>query len=53
MALGLGVLKLSPRHFWSMTPKELEAVLGVRRRLGGTPLEAADLARLMALYPDT
>lgn len=53
MALGLGILKLAPHAFWSMSPKELEAVLGVRRRLGGLPLEASELARLMALYPDS
>ena len=27
MAAGLGLLRLPPAHFWSMTPKELEAAL--------------------------
>jgi len=52
IALGLGVLKLAPAAFWAMTPRELEALFGVRRRAGGEPPRPADLDRLMALYPD-
>jgi len=54
MAAGLGLLRLSPAHFWSMTPKELDAAL--RGRLGPAhldpPLPRPALAQLMARYPD-
>lgn len=52
MAFGLGVLRLSPPEFWSMTPRELhyaaEAVYG--RRAG--PPRRAELDALMQLFPD-
>jgi uncharacterized phage protein (TIGR02216 family) len=55
MAAGLGLLRLRPADFWSMTPKELDAAL--RGLLGAalmdTPLPRAALAHLMARYPDT
>ncbi|MBI1385706.1 MAG: phage tail assembly chaperone [Rhizobiales bacterium] len=54
MALGLGVLRLSPREFWSMTPIELDAAIrGLEGRfdVAGAPLRA-DLLALMARYPD-
>ena len=54
MAAGLGLLRLAPRDFWSMTPKELEAAL--RGLLGpvqmDTPLPRTMLADLMKRYPD-
>lgn len=54
MALGLGVLRLPPAAFWTMTPAELTAA--VRGLTGGTePATApgrADLSRLMARFPD-
>lgn len=54
MAAGFGVLRLSPAHFWAMTPKELGAAL---RGLAGrthadAPLPRASLAHLMTRYPD-
>jgi uncharacterized phage protein (TIGR02216 family) len=54
MAAGLGLLRLPPAHFWSMTPREIAAAL---RALGSVPAPAAppsraDLARLAARYPD-
>jgi uncharacterized phage protein (TIGR02216 family) len=52
MAFGLGVLRLSPRDFWRMTPRELfvaaEAVYG---RRAGAPSRAT-LDALMQLFPD-
>lgn len=54
MAAGLGLLRLPPAHFWSMTPRELSAALeGV---LGpdttpGLP-SRTDLDRLMLRFPD-
>lgn len=53
MALGFGVLRLSPAIFWAMTPKELGAALGA---LAGPapmgPPSRSELARLMQAYPD-
>jgi uncharacterized phage protein (TIGR02216 family) len=52
MAAGFGLLRLSPREFWSMTPREMEramSVLGGAR--AGTP-GRADLAELMKRFPD-
>ncbi len=55
MATGLGLLRLSPRDFWSMTPREFAAALrGINGIISTTaPPTRADLARLSALYPDT
>ena len=54
MAAGLGLLRLRPADFWSMTPKELEAALNglLGPAPGGEPLSRTVLAVLMARYPD-
>lgn len=52
MAAGFGLLRLSPKTFWSMTPREMERAMSV---LGGGQLAApgrADLAGLMRRFPD-
>jgi len=52
MVFGLGVLRLSPRDFWSMTPRELaSAAEGVYGRAAGAPSRDA-LAALMRAFPD-
>ncbi len=54
MAAGLGVLRLSPRVFWAMTPREFDAAL--RGAFGVAvphPMSRTDLAALMTEYPDT
>ncbi|NJO55663.1 MAG: phage tail assembly chaperone [Rhodospirillales bacterium] len=55
MAVGLGVLRLDPKSFWSLTLLELSAaatvVLGPRPAADSHP-QRADLASLMARYPD-
>ncbi len=52
MNFGLGVLRLSPRDFWSMTPRELAcAAEGVYGRKPGPPARAI-LERLMQDFPD-
>ncbi|MCC3244687.1 phage tail assembly chaperone [Methylocystis sp. WRRC1] len=52
MAFGLGVLRLAPRDFWSMTPRELHrAMEGVYGRGGGAPSRAT-LDELMREFPD-
>ncbi len=54
MAAGLGLLRLPPAQFWSMTPKELEAAL--RGLLGPTHADAAlprsALTQMMSRFPD-
>ncbi|PPD03690.1 MAG: hypothetical protein CTY30_12715 [Methylocystis sp.] len=52
MAFGLGVLRLSPRDFWLMTPRELfRAVEGVYGVAPGAPSRAV-LDELMRRFPD-
>ncbi|WP_457795732.1 rcc01693 family protein [Methylocystis sp. S23] len=52
MAFGLGVLRLAPGDFWSMTPRELQAAAeGVYGRACGAPSRAA-LDALMRDFPD-
>jgi uncharacterized phage protein (TIGR02216 family) len=51
LAVGLGVLRLSPEQFWKMTPRELAAAL--RGLYGGTtPLDHATFDALRARFPD-
>jgi uncharacterized phage protein (TIGR02216 family) len=53
MAAGLGLLRLRPADFWSMTPKELDAALrGVLGQAGGEPLSRTTFTQLMNRYPD-
>ena len=53
MSAGLGLLRLEPRAFWSMTLRELEAALGMvgRRRPGFAPSREV-LAELIGRFPD-
>lgn len=50
MAAGLGPMRLSPAHFWAMTPREFALAAGMRPG-GGAPGRAR-LDELMRLYPD-
>lgn len=54
MAIGLGVLGLTPTVFWALTPKELDAAL--RGRFGDvrgvTALSRSELGDLMQQFPD-
>ena len=53
MAIGLGLLRLSSKDFWTMTPIEFErAVRSISRPRGIAPVRA-DLAGLMRDFPDT
>ena len=54
MAAGLGILRLEPKSFWSMTPRELEAALsGIYGRADvHEPPGRRDLSALMARFPD-
>ena len=52
MALGLGLLRLSPQAFWAMTPVEFERAMAALRPGRGLPPDRADLAALMRTFPD-
>ena len=52
MAAGFGLLRLSPRTFWSMTPREMERAMSVLKPFSRASLAREDLARLMAAFPD-
>lgn len=54
MTAGLGVLRIAPHAFWSMTPREMAAAL---RSLPGafsahSALSRLDLEALMSRFPD-
>jgi uncharacterized phage protein (TIGR02216 family) len=53
MAAGFGLLRLSPKTFWSMTPRELERAMSVLAPAPGTRIGRGELAELMRIYPDT
>jgi uncharacterized phage protein (TIGR02216 family) len=42
-----------PDEFWNATPAELAAVIGALVGDEARPLDANDLARLKAMFPDT
>lgn len=52
MAAGLGVLRLPPRDFWTMTPRELAAALEGLSGGHAAPLGRAELDGLMTRFPD-
>jgi uncharacterized phage protein (TIGR02216 family) len=52
MAFGLGVLKLTPAAFWTMTLKELAAVVRGTAPAPGARLGKSTLEGLMRRYPD-
>lgn len=54
MAIGLGVLGLTPLAFWALTPKELDAALRGKFGTGFAPqaLSQSDLQALMQQFPD-
>ena len=54
MATGLGLLRLAPAHFWSMTPHELAAAIRGALGIAATdgPLTRSDLTRMMQRHPD-
>jgi uncharacterized phage protein (TIGR02216 family) len=52
MAFGFGRLRLSPRAFWSMTPRELAAAMRCHMSLVAAPFERSALFNLMQQFPD-
>lgn len=51
MRFGLGVLRLPPREFWRMTPRELASAWGAVMGDRGT-LARGELEGLMERFPD-
>jgi uncharacterized phage protein (TIGR02216 family) len=52
MELGLGRLGRSPREFWAMTPRELEAAVAGAIGFAPMPLSREELERLISRFPD-
>jgi uncharacterized phage protein (TIGR02216 family) len=52
MSTGLGLLRLPPRAFWAMTPRELNAACHRPGAANSAPPARADLLRLMRDFPD-
>jgi uncharacterized phage protein (TIGR02216 family) len=52
IGFGVGVLKLPPQHFWSMTPRELaHAIRAVRGDLA-PPITRDEFNALLRAFPD-
>jgi uncharacterized phage protein (TIGR02216 family) len=52
LAIGLGILRLAPKDFWAMTPRELAAAI---RGLFGeiaAPIDRAAFDELARRFPD-
>jgi uncharacterized phage protein (TIGR02216 family) len=52
IGFGLGVLRLSPDHFWRMTPRELALAIEAVTGRSSEPLGRAAFATLMTRFPD-
>jgi uncharacterized phage protein (TIGR02216 family) len=52
LAIGLGVLRLSPEQFWRMTPREFAAALRGLYGDAPPPLDRAAFEALHARFPD-
>jgi len=52
MGLGLGVLKLSPREFWGMTPRELALAYEALNGRRTVPPGRDEMGELMRRFPD-
>ncbi|BDA83697.1 hypothetical protein Sa4125_12390 [Aureimonas sp. SA4125] len=52
MSAGLGILRLRPRDFWQMTPRELAHALAPLTPAPSPPISRPGLADLMRRFPD-
>lgn len=52
MAFGLGQLRLSPRDFWAMTPREIGCAMSRHGQATTAPPGREALQRLMTAFPD-
>jgi len=52
MAMGFGLLRLSPQAFWAMTPREFERAASTLTGAADGAPRRDDLLALMQAYPD-
>jgi uncharacterized phage protein (TIGR02216 family) len=52
MAIGFGVLKLSSRDFWTLTPRELAAAVEGLTGRAGAPMDRETFEDLARRFPD-
>lgn len=52
IGFGIGVLRLSPDHFWRMTPRELAYAVAAVRGPAREPIDRTALDHLMQKFPD-
>ena len=52
MRFGFGVLRLSSRDFWGLTPRELAAAFEALNGRRGGPPDREGLNRMMERFPD-
>jgi len=52
IGFGLGVLRLAPKDFWAMTPRELAFAISAARGSVSEPMDRASLDELMSAFPD-
>jgi uncharacterized phage protein (TIGR02216 family) len=52
MVFGLGHLRLAPRDFWAMTPRELAAAMDGVAGVRPGPMARGDLDALVERFPD-
>jgi uncharacterized phage protein (TIGR02216 family) len=52
MAVGFGLLRLSPKDFWAMTPREFAHAARFLSPGRSAPPDRAALAELMRRFPD-
>jgi len=52
IGFGLGVLRLAPRDFWAMTPRELAHAIAAVRGTQHEPMDRGSLDELMRAFPD-
>lgn len=52
IGFALGVLRLSPQAFWSMTPREIALAIEAAQGPFVRPMDRDALAALMTAFPD-
>lgn len=52
MTVGLGLLRLSPKDFWAMSPREFERAAASVLPQAGPAMRRGELGALMKAFPD-
>ncbi len=52
MTVGLGLLRLSPAHFWAMSPRELDRAAAALFPARAAAPKRAEVEALMRRFPD-